>query len=103
MKTRDRELSIEKFCRNACKGFACDKTPWYDREYLRNDVKKIITDRNFASTGQTIADAYTVEDYTLLRADKLDEWLTRNSGLEILTYGTHLLHGRKYYFCIAYR
>ena len=103
MKTRDRELSIERFCKNVCRGFAWDKTPWYDREYLRNDIKKIITNKNFNSTGRTIADAYTVEDYTLLREEKLNEWVSIHSDFEILTRGTHLLHGRKYYFCIAYR
>ena len=97
-----KEQSIERFCKDICEGFAWEKTPWYDSEYLRNDVKKIVTDRNFNSTGQKLSEAYDVEDYTLLRANKLDEWKSSMSGLEILTYGTHLLHGRKYYFCIAY-
>ena len=98
-----KEKSIERFCKDICKGFAWEKTPWYDREYLRNDVKKIVTDRNFNSTGQKLSEAYDVEDYALLRLDKLGDWKAAMSGLGILTYGTHLLHGRKYYFCIAYR
>jgi len=100
---KHKEPSIERFCKDICKGFAWEKTPWYDREYLRNDVKKIVTDRNFNSTGQKLSEAYDVEDYALLRLDKLGDWKAAMSGLGILTYGTHLLHGRKYYFCIAYR
>ena len=100
---KSKEPSIERFCKDICNGFTWEKKPWYDREYLRNDVKKIVTDRNFNSTGQRLSEAYEVEDYTLIRADKLDEWTSSMSGLGILTYGTHLLHGRKYYFCIAYR
>jgi len=98
----DKDNSIERFCKDICLGFAWEKTPWYDREYLRSEVKKLLNDRNYNGSGMKIEQLYKIEDYALLRKPDMKTWLNEVADLETMTFGTHLLHGKKYYFCLAY-
>ena len=54
----DKRNSLESFCREITFGFTWDKTPWYDREYLRMMVKD--------ATGRDFEDQYNVKNYVLL-------------------------------------
>ena len=91
----DKRNSLESFCRDITFGFAWDKTPWYDREYLRMMVKD--------ATGRDFEDQYNVKNYVLCPRSQKNFWVSKQSpSLSINFVGSHLLNGKKYFFGYAY-
>ena len=91
----DKRNSLESFCREITFGFTWDKTPWYDREYLRMMVKD--------ATGRDFEDQYNVKNYVLLPRSQKNLWVSKQSpSLSINFVGSHLLNGKKYFFGYAY-
>ena len=98
----EKEKSLESICKSNCVGFDWEKTPWYDREYLRGEFKRILTSRNFEGTGKSLFDIAEVVDYGIVRASQLGSYIN-TSEYDVAHYGTHLLQGKKYYLCIKYQ
>tara|TARA_R110001599_G_scaffold1706_4_gene8420 strand:- start:3303 stop:3602 length:300 start_codon:yes stop_codon:yes gene_type:complete len=97
MAVEERRNSLESFCRDITFGFTWEKTPWYDREYLRLMVKDVIGNRN------DFEESYDVDNYVLVPKSQKNSWVMKQDpSLSINFIGSHLLNGHKYYFGYAY-
>jgi hypothetical protein len=97
MAVNEKRNSLESFCREITHGFTWEKTPWYDREYLRLMVKDVIGNRD------DFEETYDVASYVLVPKAQRNSWTSRiDPSLNIDFVGSHLLNGQKFYFGYAY-